>query len=238
MPRPVLPNKKSTVIIVLFLLAAGNFGFIVKYTYIKRKHFSENPVLDLYDQLLLSGKGLKREIFEKALTGWRQLKKNRQLQRADLLSIADLSQSSNSKRLYVIDLEKKIVLFHTYVSHGRNSGEEFAHFFGNEPESYKSSLGFYLTGDAYKGTHGLSMKLRGLEKGINHRAEQRGIVVHGASYVSESFIRRNGRLGRSQGCPSVSEKICKPIVNSIKDGSCFFIFYPDSNYFRRSSFYN
>lgn len=237
MPRPVLSHKRSTVIIVL-LLAAGNFGFI-RYAAVKRKHLpAHHLALSLYDQLLLSAKGLKRDIFEKALAGWERLKNGQQLGRTGLLSIADLSQSSNSKRLYVIDMDNKVVLFHTYVSHGRNSGEEFAYSFGNEMQSYKSSLGFYLTGSTYNGAHGLSMKLRGLEEGINHRAEQRGIVMHGAAYVSESFIRRNGRLGRSQGCPAVPEKICKPIINSIKEGSCFYVFYPDSNYFRSSAFYN
>jgi hypothetical protein len=155
-----------------------------------------------------------------------------------LLSIADLSQSANAKRLYVIDLDKRQVIFNTYVSHGRNSGEEFARFFGNKPECYKSSLGFYVTGSIYTGAHGISLRLKGVEEGINHHAEQRGIVMHGASYVSESFIRKNGRLGRSQGCPAVPEEECQHIVNSIKEGSCFFIFYPDSGYFSRSAFYN
>jgi len=237
MLRPKFSPKKVIFFTVLILFASGNTSY-TKFKNLKKSQAPVNSTLSLYDTLQLSDIGLKETVFKQALAGWDQLKKSGQLERPDLLSIADLSQSSNSKRLYVIDMEKKIVLFNTYVSHGRNSGEEFACSFGNKQESYKSSLGFYLTGSSYSGTHGLSMKLIGLEKGINHFAEQRGIVMHGASYVSESFIRKYGRLGRSQGCPAVPEEDCQPIVSRIKEGSLFFIFYPDSNYFNCSSFYN
>ena len=121
-------------------------------------------------------------------------------------------------------------MFNTYVAHGRNSGEEFAINFANTINSYKSSLGFYITGNTYQGKHGLSLRLKGIEKGINDDAEKRGIVMHGAKYVSESFIKQCGRLGRSEGCPAVPEELCTPIVNFIKDGSCVFVYYPDKNY--------
>src|SRR5688572_18205781 len=190
----------------------------------------------LYNQLQLAQIGLKEEIFNDALTGWNALYEGKNLEKSHLLSIVDLSQSSNSKRLYIIDIVQKRVLFNTYVAHGRNSGEEFAKVFANKSNSFKSSLGFYVTGDVYHGKHGLSMKLKGLEKGINDIAEERGIVMHGASYVSESFIKEYGRLGRSQGCPAVPEKLSTPIINSIKEGSCFFMFYPDSSYYKKSIF--
>jgi hypothetical protein len=190
----------------------------------------------LYNQLQLARMGLKEEIFNDALKGWKVLCEKQNPEKPNVLSIADLSQSSNSKRLYIIDIVQKKVLFNTYVAHGRNSGEEFAKVFANKSNSYKSSLGFYVTGNTYQGKHGLSMKLKGLEKGINDIAEERGIVMHGASYVSESFIKEYGRLGRSQGCPAVSEKLSAPIINSIKDGSCFFMFYPDSSYYKQSVF--
>jgi hypothetical protein len=231
-----LLTRKNATIIVLFCLFAGNnsFGRFMKTSLSD----PENVNVSLYDHLQLAKLGLQKHIFERALAGWQNMKKRNELGRPELISIADLSQSSNAKRLYVIDLENKTVLFNTYVSHGRNSGEEYASSFGNKPQCYKSSLGFYLTGNSYNGAHGLSMRLKGLEKDINHHAEERGIVVHGAPYVSESFIQANGRLGRSQGCPAVPEKECAPIVNSIKEGSCFFIFYPDSGYFKRSVYYN
>lgn len=191
-------------------------------------------VSHLYNELELSRLGLSSEVFSKALSGWKSLTEKQRLDKPGVLSIADLSQSSNSKRLYIIDVTGRKVLFTTYVAHGRNSGEEFAHSFSNQPESHKSSLGFYLTENTYYGAHGLSLKLKGIEKGINDVAEERGIVIHGAPYVSEKFINEFGRLGRSQGCPAIPEELCSPIVNSIKEGSCFFMFYPDSTYFRSS----
>jgi len=190
---------------------------------------------NLYDELQLPQLGLSEDIFDKAVTGWNTLFQKNLIQKPNLLSIADLSQSSNSKRLYVIDMIEKKVLFNTYVAHGHNSGEEFAHFFSNKPNSYKSSLGFYLTENTYEGANGLSLKLKGVERGINDDAEQRNIVMHGAPYVCESFIKKNGRLGRSQGCPAVPQELCEPLVNMIKEGSCFFMFYPDSDYLRMST---
>lgn len=195
---------------------------------------SNNEEYSLYDQLQLSGLGLKKEIFDNAVKGWNVLLEKNNLENPNILSIADLSQSSISKRLYIIDLVNKKVLFNTYVAHGNKSGEEFASSFANKLNSHKSSLGFYVTGNTYKGQHGLALRLKGIEKGINDIAEARGIVVHGAPYVSESFIKKVGRLGRSQGCPAVSSALCTPIVNSIKEGSCFFIFYPDNDYLKKS----
>jgi hypothetical protein len=223
--------KKTTLTVVVLLLIASPSVFSKSAG---KKPFFDPPTL--YEQLKLASIGLKESIFKKAVQGWTYLKSQTLLDKPHILSIADFSQSANSKRLYVIDMEKKVVLFHTYVSHGRNSGGEYARTFGNKPQSFKSSLGFYVTGATYKGSCGLSMRLKGLEKGINHNAEVRGIVLHGAHYANESFIKKNGRLGRSQGCPVVPEKFCKPIIDSIKEGSCLFIFYPDSNYFKRSVF--
>jgi len=188
----------------------------------------------LYNQLHLSQLGLKQIIFDKAVAGWNVLIKQKLLPKSGVLSIVDFSQSSNTKRLYIIDMDKKIILFNTYVAHGRNSGGEFAMFFGNKANSFKSSLGFYITGNTYKGNHGLSMRLRGVEKGINDGAVQRGIVMHGAPYVSEAFIKQCGRLGRSQGCPAVPQELCQQIIGYIKEGSCFYMYYPDINYLKHS----
>jgi hypothetical protein len=223
--------KQSKYLILVILLITADASF---------SKFDDNKKIviadkcSLYDELNLSAIGLNETIFDKALAGWNHLFKQQHLKNSGLLSIADLSQSSNSKRLYVIDMENKKVLFNTYVAHGRNSGEEFASSFANIPESFKSSIGFYVTGDTYNGAHGLSMRLQGVEKGINDDALKRGIVMHGAPYVSESFIHQNGRLGRSQGCPAVPVELCDPIVNCIKSGSCFFMFYPDSIYYKTS----
>lgn len=224
-------KRSFLLILILFLGCPIVFSEVDK----ENKSVITNEA-SLYEKLQLSGMGLKEDIFSKAIAGWKALSEKKHLENPGFLSIADLSQSSNLKRLYVIDVENKVVLFNTYVAHGRNSGEEFAHVFSNKPDSYQSSLGFYLTGKTYKGQHGLSMKLIGVEKGINDVAEQRGIVMHGAPYVSEDFSCQYGRLGRSQGCPAVPEELCEPIVNTIKDGSCLFMFYPDSSYFKKSAF--
>ena len=189
----------------------------------------------LYDTLGLSGLGLSMEIFDKAIAGRNMMSLNQQIGNPDILSIVDLSQSCNAKRLYIIDLVQRKVLFNTYVAHGRNSGEEYAKSFSNKLNSYKSSLGFYLTKDTYKGAHGLSMRLKGVEKGINDIAEDRGIVIHGAHYVSESFINQNERLGRSQGCPAIPQELCVPIINAIKGGTCFFMYSPDTYYLNKTS---
>ena len=193
-----------------------------------------NDNFSLYCVLHLQRLGLAQEVFEKAIVGWNDLNLQQKLQHANLLSILDLSQSSNAKRLYVIDMVKKEVIFNTYAAHGRNSGGEYAKFFGNQNNSHKSSLGFYVTGETYNGAHGLSMRLKGMEKGINDEAESRGIVMHGANYVSENFIKQCGRLGRSQGCPAVPAELCTVIVNIIKEGSCFFMYYPDKHYLSHS----
>lgn len=218
-------------LLTLLLVTGGNTGFSESDNF----QIIYSPTAALYNQMHLSHYGLAQDVFEKAFTGWNILVRNECIENPGLVTIADLSQSSNSKRLYVIDMINKKLLFNTYVAHGRNSGEEYAHSFSNRANSFQSSLGFYLTQNTYAGTHGLSMKLRGLEKGINDGAEERGIVMHGAPYVSDTFINQYGRLGRSQGCPAVPEEFCSPIINSIKGGSCLFMFYPDSNYFRNSA---
>lgn len=185
----------------------------------------------MYDQLRLSKVGLSRLAFEYALVGIQKMQKQ-----PAIVSIADLSQPSTSKRLYVIDLANQKLLFNTYVAHGRNSGDRLARQFSNEISSNRSSLGFYKTMGSYKGKHGLSLKLKGLEPGINNNAFDRTIVFHGADYVSEDTIRATGRLGWSQGCPAVPNEICTPIIKVIQGGSCLFIYFPDPTYLKESSF--
>lgn len=165
------------------------------------------------------------ECFSKALKGYFQLK-SQGIITNDKLTIIDFSLSSTKKRLWVIDMEKNEVLIHSLVSHGLKSGGEFATNFSNILESNKSSLGFYLTGETYQGKHGLSLKLDGLEKGFNDKARDRAVVIHGADYVSERFIRQQGRLGRSLGCPAVPMEIHQNLINTIKENSCLFIYHP------------
>ena len=165
------------------------------------------------------------ESFSAALKGFYSLKE-RGLVQKDILTLVDFSLSSNVKRLWVIDLETNTILYNSLVAHGRNTGEEYANSFSNTNSSYKSSLGFYLTGEVYQGKHGMSLKLDGLEKGVNDNARQRGVVMHSANYVSNSFIKSNKRLGRSQGCPAIPQELLSGIVNTIKNKSCLFIYHP------------
>jgi len=169
------------------------------------------------------------ESFKEAMKGYYSLKE-RGLIKKDILTLVDFSLSSNTKRLWVIDLTTNTILYHSLVAHGRNTGEEFANSFSNANSSFKSSLGFYATAETYNGKHGMSLKLDGLEKGINDNARVRGVVIHSASYVSNSFIKGNKRLGRSQGCPAIPEETLKGIVNTIKDKSCLFIYHPSRSF--------
>jgi hypothetical protein len=168
------------------------------------------------------------ECFSAALDGFYLLKEKGHIQK-NILTLVDFSLSSNAKRLWVIDLEKNKVLFQTLVAHGRNTGEEYASDFSNQAESYKSSIGFYATGEVYNGKHGMSLKLDGLEKGLNDNARERAVVIHGADYVSESFIRQNKRLGRSQGCPALPVEMNAKIINVIKNKSCLFLYHPSKS---------
>ncbi|WP_372769984.1 murein L,D-transpeptidase catalytic domain family protein [Lutibacter sp.] len=167
----------------------------------------------------------KIESFTKALQAFNKLKESGRIQK-NILTLVDFSLSSNENRLWVIDLNKNTILFQSLVAHGRNSGNEFADDFSNIPESHQSSLGLYLTGETYIGKHGYSLRLDGQEKGINSNARNRAIVIHGADYVSENFIKKHGRLGRSFGCPSLPNEVSKEIIDVIKDKSGLFVYYP------------
>ena len=184
----------------------------------------------LYDSLGLKEQGLSEKAFYYAWFGFQKVKLSN-----PVMAIADFTQSSRNKRLYVIDLLKKKVLLNTYVAHGRNSGQEFAERFSNANSSFQSSLGFYKTLGTYTGKHGLSLRLEGLEKGINDRALERAIVMHGADYVSESFIKNTGRLGRSLGCPAVSVADSKKLINLLYNGAGLFIYSADQQYIEKSS---
>lgn len=191
--------------------------------------------VSVYDSLRLNLAGLNRKAFELAQIGFEKLKEQGVILNDNIISIIDFSLPSTEKRLYVVDLKNYQVLYNTYVAHGRNSGTVMANSFSNSPSSYKSSPGFYKTLGTYMGKHGYSLKLDGLEKGINDNAYERAIVVHGAEYVNPAFISRQGYIGRSQGCPAVSPREATSIINTIKDGTCLFIYAPGTSYQQRSS---
>ena len=174
------------------------------------------------------------DLLQTALLGYELLKKEQTINRPEVITIIDFSLPSNQERLWVLDLVESKVLYHCLVSHGRNSGEVIAEKFSNKPGSYASSPGFYTTGETYFGKHGFSLRLNGIENGINDKARERAIVIHGADYVSSEFIEKNGRLGRSLGCPAVPEELSTEIIETIKDGTCLFVYAPTDSYLSES----
>ena len=155
--------------------------------------------------------------------------------RAARLAVIDYSLPSSEPRLWVFDLAQQRLLFKERVAHGRGSGDLQASAFSNRAESLQSSLGLFRTLESYQGRNGYSLRLEGLEPGINDRAYQRAIVIHGADYVSDTFINRTGRLGRSHGCPAVRLEITQPLIDSIKDDQYLFAYYPDRNWLKKSA---
>jgi hypothetical protein len=177
------------------------------------------------------------EAFNIALNGYFSLLSENKLENKKYLTIVDMSMSANTERFFVIDMETQQLVHKSLVAHGRNSGEEFATNFSNKGKSYQTSLGFYKTGETYDGRRGFSMKLDGLEYS-NNNARDRGVVIHGADYVSKQFIKDNVRLGRSLGCPALPTDSFKEAVDILKDGSCLFVYYPQKYYLTKSKLVN
>ena len=195
--------------------------------------FFNGKIHRLYQKLDLADQNLRYDVFEKAMTGYLNLKKAGKLGDKDRLTVVDFSLPSTEKRLWVLDLDQKEVIFHTLVAHGHNSGENVATNFSNQNESNMSSLGFYVTESEYVGKHGRSLKLEGVDQGINDNALARSIVMHGADYVSEDFIRQNGRLGRSLGCPALPMDQYAQIIDAVNGQTCLFLNGNDANYSSR-----
>jgi len=191
----------------------------------------------VYTSADLESFGLKKDIFFYACKGYEYLLSKNKLSK-HILTICDYSQSSRSKRLYVIDMEQGELLFNTYVSHGKNSGKEYATSFSNRSESHKSSLGFMITGETYSGKSGYSMHFDGMEPGINDKVRTRDIVMHGSKYVNASRADEGSNMGRSYGCPAISYSEHKKIIDNIKDGSCFFVYATDKWYASTSKILN
>jgi hypothetical protein len=194
---------------------------------------SIDPVSLIYDGLKENNEILpSKEVFIMAIQGWNKVKDNL---KSKVLTVIDFSLPSTAKRMWIIDPEKGEILLNSVVSHGRNSGDLMANSFSNQPESFKSSLGFYKTAETYSGKHGYSLRLDGLEKGFNDQARNRAIVIHGADYASEEFAESVGRLGRSLGCPALPSELSAKAIDLIKNGSLLFIFGKDENYLNKSS---
>jgi hypothetical protein len=219
-------NIRRQIIILTLSTLCLNFSYC-------KQAVKENEIQKLWADCKLEDE-ISLHIFSSAINGYRQLDL---LKNKNILSIIDYSKSSGENRFFVIDLENKKLLFKCLVAHGKNSGESIAASFSNQSGSLKSSLGFFLTAETYIGENGYSLRLDGLEKGINDSARIRDIVIHGAGYVSQKFIDENGRLGRSWGCPALPLDVTKEIIDCISGGSCLFVYAADSLYKETSVLY-
>lgn len=178
---------------------------------------------------------LDPEVFKMAYEGYQKLKEQHAGITKDIITVIDFDKPSTQTRMFVIDLKNRKIIRKSLVAHGKNSGANLPSHFSNRPNSLQSSLGFFLTGETYMGKHGLSVRLDGLEPNVNDNARARNIVIHKADYVSEQFIKRVGRLGRSFGCPALPKAGFKDIVNTIKEGSLLFIYSSRSDYLEKST---
>lgn len=186
---------------------------------------TDTAVVGLEVALLQAAPTLRPQALHAALSAWESLKSQGEVIRS-FLAVIDYSLPSTSKRMWVFDLASQKLLFHELVSHGRNSGEDMAEFFSNEEGTLMTSLGAFVTGTTYTGRNGYSLRLRGMNPGINDHAEARAIVVHGAPYVSDDFAHRFGRLGRSHGCPAVRTQIARELIDQVKGQSLLYAWHP------------
>ncbi|MFD0766853.1 murein L,D-transpeptidase catalytic domain family protein [Mucilaginibacter lutimaris] len=204
-------------------------GIIAK-TFGAKEYFAQY-VNNIYTAANLQQTGMNAAVFQKAITGYLNLKlANKLAPNSNIITVVDFNKSSREKRMWIIDVVNKTLVLNTWVAHGQGSGDDMANRFSNNNESHQSSLGFYLANEVYMGKHGRSLKLDGLDAGINSAARARGIVIHAADYVSQNTINQIGRLGRSFGCPAVSPAVSDQVINTIKGGSMLFVNGNDSNY--------
>jgi hypothetical protein len=234
--------KKLVLCVCVYLITAFSFKSVSAGEVLSSVNESsvENYIFNIYNQIDF-GKNdhLSFEVFENAYHGYINLRNAGKLNTAkEILTVCDFTRSSTANRLWIIDLKQKKILLNTYVAHGQGSGDEYATAFSNNNESHQSSLGFYVTGETYVGEHGVSLHLTGMDNGFNDAAYDRGIVVHGADYVCGRYVAANQKLGRSWGCPAVPARLSGNIINTIKDGTCLFIYYPQKNYMKTAYWLN
>ncbi len=199
---------------------------------------AELNIKELYNELNAAQYDLSFTAFRYAYIGYQTMKKQHRLNNKELFSFIDFTKDCNSIRFYTIDLEKMKIVYYTYVAHGKKSGERMATSFSDAVESNKSSIGFYITGNTYNGGNGYSLMLHGDEKGYNSNLAKRSVVVHAADYANEDYIARNGRMGRSLGCPALPENIYKQVIETIKEKTMIFAYYNDAKYLKTSKYLN
>ncbi len=189
----------------------------------------------LVDTLAFQAPKLDRTVLAKAV-GAMECATAGGIQPAERLAVIDFSLPSSEPRLWIFDLRERRLILEELVAHGQNSGDNYATSFSNTLGSYQSSLGLFRTQESYFGRHGYSLRMDGLEPGINDRARDRAIVIHAADYVDPSWIERQGRIGRSQGCPAVRPEVVQQVVDSLKDGQFMFSYYPDPDWLASSAY--
>ena len=196
----------------------------------------EYAIKRIYKDIQGREHNLDFKAFRYAYIGYQNLKLQHKLNDKRLLSIIDFNKDSGKKRFYTIDLDSRQILYYTYVAHGKKTGTSSSSYFSNESESHKSSLGFYVTGKTYNGDAGFSLKLYGNEPNYNSNAYKRGIVIHTADYMNEDYLKKNGRYGRSLGCPVLPTHIYKEVIETIKEGTMVFAYYNNKRYLSSSKY--
>ena len=235
-------NKRYLFLVLIFILSTFLYFSNAQTGLSKERQLAlkkaELNIKELYNELNAAQYDLSFRAFRYAYIGYQTMKKQHRLNNKELFSIIDFTKDCNSKRFYTIDLEKMKIVYYTYVAHGKKSGERMATSFSDAVESNKSSIGFYITGNTYNGGNGYSLILHGDEKGYNSNLAQRSVVVHAADYANEDYIARNGRMGRSLGCPALPENIYKQVIETIKEKTMIFAYYNDAKYLKTSKYLN
>ncbi len=213
------------------------FGFVLSSAFAKAPEHDTSALgpEEMYSEII--SQGLTDKALLNAIDGYSEMKSAGDLDK-EVLIVIDYTKSSNQDRFFILNMRDTTLTHSLLVAHGRNSGNEFATSFSNVSGSYMSSLGFFKTAETYQGKHGLSLRMDGLEDGINHRARERAIVIHQADYVSLDFADRHGRIGRSLGCPALPIEDYAEVINTIKEGCLLYIYGGDESYALQSSFLN
>ena len=209
--------KKLILLFIWTFLSASPFAFAKQADNEVKSYIPQNQIEQVFKQAKLDGV-VDFKLFRDAYIAYQKTPDRMK----SVLTIIDYSKPSTEKRFYVVDLDKKKLIYNTYVSHGVNSGKKTATQFSNVVNSRKTSLGTFLTDTTYYGSNGYSLRLDGLSSGLNDKARERYIVVHGADYANPSFIKKNGYLGRSWGCPALPKKLSREIIDTIKGGSVIY----------------
>jgi len=214
----------------------SGIAIVLAFTAASDMRAAEPTSEGLVKSLLRQAPELRSEVLKMALQAAHTAAQKGLVQREDLLTVIDYSLPSTQPRLFVFDLATRKLLFRELVAHGKNSGGNVPDFFSNSTGSLASSIGLFVTADVYIGGNGYSLRLKGLEEGINDMAWDRAIVMHGASYVSQEAIKILGRLGRSWGCPALRAEVAKKVIDTVRGGSPIFAYYPDKDWLTRSEF--